>query len=65
MSQRPAPAFAYEEQHRAEGLAQRAAQIAADPNSPSRPSLGHYREYARIAFETAAAHTEQPEGTPR
>ncbi len=60
-----APAYAYEEQHRAEGLARKAAVIAADPGHPSRPSLGHYREYARLAFETAAAHTEQPPGTPR
>ncbi|MYT20115.1 hypothetical protein GTW69_07400 [Streptomyces sp. SID7760] len=64
MSQRPAPAFAYEEQHRAEGLAQRAAAIAAEPDHPSRPSLGHYREFARLAFEAAAAHAEQPEGRP-
>jgi hypothetical protein len=58
----PAPAFALEEEHRGEGLAARAALIASDPFNPSRPSLRFYREAARLAFETAAAHTAQPEG---
>ncbi|MCX5145123.1 hypothetical protein [Streptomyces sp. NBC_00338] len=55
-----APALAFDEQNRAEGLAARAAKIASTPGHPSVASLPMYREAARLAFETAAALTEQP-----
>jgi hypothetical protein len=55
-----AQAFAYEEQHRAEGIAARAAEIASNPQHPSAGSLPLYQESARLAFEAAAAHAEQP-----
>ncbi|MFJ8923891.1 hypothetical protein ACIREK_30990 [Streptomyces sp. NPDC102415] len=58
-----APALAFDEQNRAEGLAARAAEIASTPDHPSASSLHLYQESARAAFETAAAHTEQPERT--
>ncbi|NEB42300.1 hypothetical protein [Streptomyces sp. SID14515] len=57
-----APAFAFDEQHRAEGLAARAQEITTTPGHPSAGSLHLYQESARAAFETAAAHTEQPDG---
>ncbi|MFG3173678.1 hypothetical protein ACGFZC_01240 [[Kitasatospora] papulosa] len=56
-----APAFAFDEQNRAEGLAARAQEIASTPNHPSAGSLPLYQESARAAFETAAAHTAQPD----
>lgn len=59
-----APALAFEEQHRGEGLAARVQEIAADPGNPSANSLPLYRQAARAAFETAAAHTEQPQDRP-
>jgi hypothetical protein len=43
----PAPAFAAEEQHRADGMAARAAEIAANPEHPSRGSLPLYQQCAR------------------
>ena len=58
-----APAFAFDEQNRAEGLAARAQEIASTPGHPSTGSLHLYQESARAAFETAAAHTAQPERT--
>lgn len=60
-----APALAITEEHRAEGLAGRIAHILADPANPSRRSLPAYQLSARLAFETAAASTEQPAGVPR
>lgn len=56
-----APALAFEEQHRGEGLVARAAEIAAAPDHPSAGSLPLYRECARVAFETAAAFAKQPD----
>ncbi|GGS41494.1 hypothetical protein F2B00_22125 [Streptomyces parvus] len=56
-----APAFAFDEQYRAEGLAVRAEEIATTPDHPSAGSLYLYQESARAAFETAAAHTVQPD----
>jgi hypothetical protein len=58
--QQPCEALAAEEQHRADGLAQRAQQIAATPGHPSTGSLPHYQEAYRQASEAAAAHTAQP-----
>ncbi|MFI7329326.1 hypothetical protein ACIBQ3_32405 [Streptomyces rubiginosohelvolus] len=55
-----APAFAFDEQHRAEGLAARAQEITTTPDHPSAGSLHLYQESARAAFETAAAHAVQP-----
>ncbi|GGZ44769.1 hypothetical protein GCM10010387_43870 [Streptomyces inusitatus] len=55
-----APMFAFEEEHRAEGLAVRAAEITADPGHPSAGSLPLYQAAARAAFEASAAHTDQP-----
>jgi hypothetical protein len=60
-----APALAYMEEYRAECLASRITQIAADPANPSQASLPQYREAARRAFETAAANAEQPAWRPR
>jgi len=57
-----APTFAIVEEFRAEGLATRATAIASTPNHPSAGSLSLYQESARLAFETAAANAEQPEG---
>ncbi|MEU1434015.1 hypothetical protein ABZ438_07940 [Streptomyces sp. NPDC005786] len=56
-----APALAFDEQNRAEGLAARAAEIADTPGHPSAGSLHHYQQCARAAFETAAAHAIQPD----
>ncbi|MFJ3083081.1 hypothetical protein ACIPJG_25460 [Streptomyces halstedii] len=56
----PAPALAFDEQHRAEGLAARAQDIASTPDRPSASSLWLYQHCARAAFEAAAALTEQP-----
>ncbi|MCH6162028.1 hypothetical protein [Streptomyces marispadix] len=58
--QQPSEAFAAEEQHRADGLARRAGEIASTPNHPSTGSLPHYQEAYRQASATAAAHTAQP-----
>ncbi|MFG2412310.1 hypothetical protein [Streptomyces goshikiensis] len=55
-----APALAITEEHRAEGLTSRILAILADPASPSRRSLPAYQLAARLAFETAAAHADQP-----
>lgn len=59
-----APALAFVEEHRAEGLATRIVEILADPANPSRRSLPAYQLAARLAFETAAASAEQPVGRP-
>ncbi|MFD3999882.1 hypothetical protein [Streptomyces rubiginosohelvolus] len=56
-----APAFAFDEQHRAEGLAVRAEEITTTPGHPSADSLHLYQESARKAFETAAANAVQPD----
>lgn len=56
-----APAFAVDEQNRAEGLAARAEEIITTPGHPSAGSLHLYQESARAAFEAAAAHTVQPD----
>lgn len=59
----PAPALAITEEHRAEGLTTRIVEILDHPDmAPT--SLPYYREAARLAFETAAASTEQPAGRP-
>jgi hypothetical protein len=63
MSARPAPEFAAEEQHRADGMATLAANIA-NPAHPSHGSLPLYQQAARAAYETAAQYTEQPDDTP-
>lgn len=55
-----APTLAAMEEMRAEGLTARIVAIVSDPNSPSAPSLSHYRESARLAFEAAAEHAVQP-----
>lgn len=60
-----APALAFEEQYRAEGLAVRAAEISSTPGHPSAASLPVYQHCARAAFESAAAHAEQPDGSWR
>lgn len=60
-----APAFALEEEHRAEGNAARVIAILAVETHPSRRSLPAYQLSARLAFEAAAANTEQPAGVPR
>lgn len=52
------------EQHRAEGMTARAAEIAATPDHPQTGSLSLYRQCARATFEAAAALTKQP-GTGR
>lgn len=59
--QQPAPAFAVDEQARAEGLTVRIGCILDDPCNPSRCCLAHYQYAARAAFATAAYHTEQPD----
>lgn len=56
-----APALAFDEQNRAEGLAVRAAEIASTPGHPSARSLPVYQHCTRAAFEAAAALTEQPD----
>ncbi|KFK87817.1 hypothetical protein IX27_18160 [Streptomyces sp. JS01] len=56
-----APAFAFDEQNRAEGLAVRAQEITTTPDHPSAGSLHLYQESARAAFEAAAAHAVQPD----
>ncbi|MGW2594797.1 hypothetical protein ACWCXC_31650 [Streptomyces sp. NPDC001515] len=56
-----APALAFDEEGRAEGLAARAAEIASTPGHPSAGSLPMYQRCAREAFEAAAALTEQPD----
>lgn len=54
-------AFAFDEEHRADGLVARAAEIASTPGHPSAGSLTVYQFCARAAFETAAAHAPQPD----
>lgn len=61
MTPAPAPALAFEEQHRGEGLAARAAEIASTPDHPSADSLPVYQHCARAAFEAAAALSPQPD----
>jgi hypothetical protein len=61
----PNPAFAADEEHRADGMATRAAEISAAPTHPSRGSLPLYQSCARTAYETAAANAPQPEGWQR
>ncbi|MEU4878610.1 hypothetical protein [Streptomyces sp. NPDC021608] len=61
----PNPAFAAEEQHRADGMAARAAEISASPGHPSSGSLSLYQSCARTAYEAAAANEAQPEGWQR
>lgn len=56
-----APALAFDEQHRAEGLAARAAEIVSTPDHPSAGSLPLYQHCARSAFEAAAALSAQPD----
>ncbi|MFJ2110585.1 hypothetical protein ACIOEX_01430 [Streptomyces sp. NPDC087850] len=56
-----APMLAVDEQHRAEGMAARAAEIVSTPSHPSTSSLPLYQHCARQAFEASAALTEQPE----
>ncbi|MFJ6667443.1 hypothetical protein [Streptomyces sp. NPDC091383] len=58
MSAEPAPALAYEEQHRGENLARRVQELA---TAPGQRTVRHYQAAARNAFENAAAHTEQPD----
>lgn len=52
------------EQHRAESMTARAAEIAATPDHPQTGMLPLYRQCARATFEAAAALTKQP-GTGR
>jgi len=49
------------EQHRAEALAARAAEIAATPDHPHTGMLPQFRQCARVTFEAAAALAEQPD----
>ncbi|MHA4819426.1 hypothetical protein ACXZ65_34315 [Streptomyces aculeolatus] len=63
-SQQSAEAFACEEQHRADGLAERLGKITAMSAHPSRGSLQHYQVAYRQASGNAAAHTAQPDGRP-
>lgn len=62
--QNPAEAFAYAEQHRADGLATRLSEITASPGHPSHGSVPHYQQAYQQASETAAEHTAQPDGRP-
>ena len=48
------------EQHRAEAMTSRAAEIAATPDHPQTGMLPLYRQCARVTFEAAAALTKQP-----
>ena len=50
------------EQHRAEAMTSRAAEIAATPDHPQTGMLPLYRQCARVTFEAAAALTKQPAG---
>jgi hypothetical protein len=61
MPSMPNPAFADDEEARAEGLIWRIGHITADPSNPSNACLPLYQDAARRAFETAAEHSEQPE----
>jgi hypothetical protein len=55
--------FAWSEERRADGLVERIGQILAHPGiAPT--ALPQYQQAARLAFETAAADTEQPPGRP-
>lgn len=62
MSRLPSPAFAAEEQNRANGLAARIVAIQATPGHPSAGSVGHYRSAYQDASGNAAEHGEQPGG---
>lgn len=58
--QQPSPAYAADEQQRADGLADRIKQIKSNPDNPSNNSLHHYQDAYRDASQNAAAHAEQP-----
>jgi hypothetical protein len=58
----PSPAFAAEEQNRANGLAARIVEIQATPGHPSAGSVGHYQAAYQDASGNAAKHGEQPGG---
>lgn len=58
--QEPCPAFAADEQQRAEGLASRIEQIKSNPTNPSNNALRHYQDAYRDASQNAAEHAEQP-----
>jgi len=60
--QQPSEAFAAEEQHRADGLAGRCAEISSSPGHPSAGSLPHYQAAYQQASGNAAANTAQPKG---
>jgi len=55
-----ATALAFDDENRAEALAARIAEIAATPDHPAAGSLWLYQHCVRVAFEAAAALTEQP-----
>ncbi|MGQ4353197.1 hypothetical protein [Streptomyces drozdowiczii] len=57
-----ATALAFEEENRAEGMAALTAKIASTPDHPAAGSLWLYQHCVRVAFEAAAALTEQPAG---
>ncbi|MGW4028486.1 hypothetical protein ACWEFL_04060 [Streptomyces sp. NPDC004838] len=59
-SQQPSEAFAAEEQHRADGLAQRCQEITSTPGHPSQGSLPYYQAAYQNASGNAAANTSQP-----
>lgn len=58
--QKPSPAYAADEQQRADGLAKRIQKIKSNPDNPSNSVLHHYQDAYRDASGNAAAHTEQP-----
>lgn len=58
--QEPSEAFAAEEQHRADGLANTIADIQAHPGSARNNSLPLYQMAYQNASGNAAAHTAQP-----
>ncbi|RAJ53755.1 hypothetical protein K388_05542 [Streptomyces sp. KhCrAH-43] len=59
-----APALAFEEEGRAEGMAALTSRIASTPDHPAAGSLWLYQHCLRVAFESAAALAVQPEGWP-
>lgn len=58
--QKPSPAYAADEQQRADGLAKRIQQIKSNPDNPSNNVIHHYQDAYRDASHNAATHTEQP-----
>jgi hypothetical protein len=58
--QQPSEAFAAEEQHRADGLAQKIGEISSRPGSPLANCLPLYQMAYQDASTNAAAHTAQP-----